>query len=411
MAIDPSVIRKDFPMYQNHVEMQGKPLVWLDNASTTFKPYPVIEAIDRYYCYETANSHRGDYDLCYQMDVKIQKAREAIASFINSEANEVVFTSGTTASLNLIAYGFAMNHLKQGDEIIISEAEHASNILPWFNVAKKTGAIIKYMPLSNDGRLTVENLEKTITSRTKFISLAHVGNVLGYVAPIKEMCALAHQHGIIFSLDGAQSVPHLETDVKELDCDFLSFSLHKMCGPTGLGVLYGKYEILKQTNPYEVGGGMNTKFYCSGDVGYLDPPMRFEAGTLNLASLSAVEATVNYLKKISISAINQHESELKRYAVEKLSKNDKLIIYNAESESGIITFNHKDVFAQDLATFLNNHGIACRSGQHCAKVLNDFLQTPATVRASLYMYNSKQDIDALAEALENGGNFLDAFFN
>lgn len=410
MGIDVKEIRKSFPMYANGIKMQGQPLVWLDNASTTFKPYPVIEAVDRYYNFETANSHRGDYDLCYQMDVEVANARKAVAKFINAKPEEIVFTAGTTASLNLIAHGYALTHLKEGDEIILSEAEHASNLLPWFKVAKQTGAVIKFMPLEKDGRMSVQSLENTFTSRTKLVSLAHVGNVLGYPEPIKEMVELAHKHGAVFSLDGAQSVPHIKTDVQDLDCDFLSFSLHKMCGPTGLGVLYGKYSMLQQTDPYELGGGMNDKIFCSGEATYLNPPTKFEAGTLNLASIVAVAPTIAFLEGVGMEAIHEHELALKKYAVEKLAGIDDLVLYNAGAESGLLTFNLKSVFAQDLATYLNSKGIACRSGQHCAKVLNDFLKTPATVRASFYLYNDEDDVDALATALKNGGNFLDAFF-
>lgn len=409
--LDPYKIRKDFPMYQNHITMQGHPLVWLDNASTTFKPYQVIEKIDYYYNYGTANSHRGDYDLCYGVDVQIMNTRKAVAKLINCEWNEVVFTAGTTASINLIASGYAKHHLKEGDEIIVSEAEHASNLLPWFDVCKATGAKLVFIELTPEGRLAPENLEKAISDKTRIVSLAQIGNVLGYLAPIKEMVKIAHQHGAVFCLDGAQTVPHIKVDVKELDCDFLSFSGHKMLGPTGIGVLYGKYDILKQTEPYEMGGGMNNKFFCTGEATYLDPPYKFEAGTQNIAGIFGLEAAVNYLLDLGMENIEEYERWLKKYAIEKLSKLDNITIYNSQSESGIVTFNIKDVFAQDAVTFLNHKGIACRSGQHCAKVLIDFLKTPATVRASFYFYNTTEDIDALVDAVKDGGNFLDAFFN
>ena len=409
--IDVKKIRADFPMYVNQIKMQNQPLVWLDNASTTFKPYSVINAVTDYYSFETSNSHRGDYDLCYRMDKQIAETREVIAKFINSDPNEVVFTSGTTGSINLVAFGYAAKFLKEGDEILLTQAEHASNVLPWFKVAEMTGCKISYIPLAEDGRLTVENLKKTITHKTKIVAVAHVTNVLGFLADAKGLAKVAHEHGAILVLDGAQSVPHKKTDVKDLDIDFLAFSGHKMCGPTGIGVLYGKYDLLKQTDPFMTGGGMNAKFDMCGEVGYLAPPMRFEAGTQHIAGILGLRKAVEYLESIGMDNIEAYESELKRYAVEELQKTGKVKIYNANSEAGIVTFNIDGVFAQDAATYLNSKGIAVRSGQHCAKILNSFLGTVATVRASFYFYTDKADIDALVEAVKTGGNFLDAYFN
>ena len=408
--IDIQKIRQDFPMYRNQVEMQGKPLVWLDNASTTFKPDCVVEAITDYYTKETSNSHRGDYDLCYNMDQKVLACRKRVASFIGAKPEEVVFTSGTTASINLVAFGYGAKHLKKGDEILLTEAEHASNVLPWFKVAEITGASIRYIPLDKDGRLTVENLRKTITKDTKIVAVAHVTNVLGYVAPIQELSAVAHEYGALLVCDGAQSVPHMKIDVKELGCDFLSFSGHKMCGPTGIGILFGRYELLDETDPYLSGGGMNVKFDLCGDVSLLPPPMRFEAGTQNLAGIVGLKAAIDYIDEIGIENIEAYEKELKQYAVSELKKTGKVTLYNEKSEAGIVTFNINGVFAQDGATFLNSRGIACRSGQHCAKMLNDYLKTVATIRASFYFYTSKEDIDALVEAVQHGEEFLDAYF-
>lgn len=406
---DLNKIRSDFPMLSKDKTMQGHPLVFLDNASTTFKPEPVIHAMDDYYVNETSNSHRGDYDLCYLADQRIEQARETIASFLHADAKEIVFTSGATDALNLVAYGYGLTHLQQGDEILLSHAEHASNLLPWFRIAELTGAKLTYVPLK-DKRITVDGVKEALTSRTKIVSLAHVGNVLGYRAPIKEIAALVHSHGAILVVDGAQSVPHIATDVRDLDCDFLAFSGHKMCGPTGIGVLYGKYDVLKETSPMQTGGGMNVKFFPSGQALYLDPPMRFEAGTLNLAGIYGLKAAVDYLRSIGMDEIEKRESELKRYAVARLKETEMVEIYNEDSEAGIVTFNIKGVFAQDAATLLNSKGIACRSGQHCAKILPEDLGTIATVRASFYFYTSEADIDALAEAVKQGGNFLDAYF-
>jgi len=409
--IDVAKIRQDFPMLRGGKKMQGHPLVWLDNASTTFKPDSVIRAVDAYYEDFTSNSHRGDYDLCYEMDQRVLAARKAIASWIHADPSEIVFTAGATASLNLVAYGYGLTHLKEGDEILVSEAEHASNVLPWYAAAKLVGAKMRMVPLTKEGRITPENLEKAMSPRVKIVSLAHVGNVLGFLAPVKELAKVAHAHGAIFVLDGAQSVPHMAVDVQDLDCDFLAWSGHKMCGPTGIGVLYGKRALLEETDPYLRGGGMNVTFDALGDASFLPPPERFEAGTQNLAGICGLKAAVDYLSSIGMDSINAYEKELKRYAVEKLKATDNCILYNEDSEAGIVTFNVKGVFAQDAATYLNSKGIACRSGNHCAKMLPCHLGTPATIRASFYFYTSKEEIDALTDAVRKGGDYLDAYFN
>lgn len=404
-------IRKQFPMLDGKKTMGGKPLIFLDNASTTFKPFSVIKAIEHYYSDVTSNSHRGDYDLCYNMDVEVEKARETVAKFINSETKEVVFTSGTSMSLNLIAYGYGAKFLTADDEILITEAEHASNVLPWFRVHELTGCKISFIPLDKEGRLTPENLKKVISKKTKLICVAHVGNVLGFIADVKALAKIAHEYGALISVDGAQSVPHIKTDVKDLDIDFLSFSGHKMCGPTGVGVLWGKFELLDKMDPFLSGGGMNAKFDMCGDVEYLNPPSKFEAGTMNLAGIIGLKAAIDFINKIGIENIHQHEESLRSYFIERAKKIDNLVIYNEHGGTGIITFNVKDIFAQDEATLLNSKGIAVRSGQHCAKILTDFLKTSATCRMSTYLYTTKEEIDAFIDALQNGGDILDAYFN
>lgn len=404
-------IRKQFPMLDGKKTMGGKPLIFLDNASTTFKPFSVIKAIEHYYSDVTSNSHRGDYDLCYNMDVEVEKARETVAKFINGETREVVFTSGTSMSLNLIAYGYGVKFLTADDEILITEAEHASNVLPWFRVHELTGCKISFIPLDREGRLTPENLKKVISKKTKLICVAHVGNVLGFIADVKALAKIAHEYGALISVDGAQSVPHIKTNVKDLDIDFLSFSGHKMCGPTGVGVLWGKYELLDKMDPFLSGGGMNAKFDMCGDIEYLNPPSKFEAGTMNLAGIIGLKAAIDFINKIGIDNIHQHEESLRAYFIEKAKKIDNLIIYNEHGGTGIITFNVKDIFAQDEATLLNSKGIAVRSGQHCAKILTDFLKTSATCRMSTYLYTTKEEIDTFIDALQNGGDILDAYFN
>lgn len=409
--IDVKEIRKDFPMLDGHVKMQGKPLIWLDNASTTLKPYPVIKAVESYYTDTTSNSHRGDYDLCAHMDGEVEKCREAVRRFIGAKkAEEIVFTSGTTGSLNLLAYGYAAKYLGPEDEILLTEAEHASNVLPWFRVHEMTGAKVNFIPLDEKGRLTLENLEKAITEHTKIVSVAEVTNVLAYNAPIKEMAKLCHSNGVILAVDGAQSVPHRKTDVLDSDIDFLSFSGHKMLGPTGIGVLYGKYDLLKKMDPFMTGGGNNAKFDMCGDASFLAPPMRFEAGTQNLEGIIGLRAAIEYLEKLGMDEIEKVEDDLKRYAVKKMEEAGGCTIYNADSEGPIVTFNVDEVFAQDAATYFNSRGIAVRSGLHCAKILMDFLGTVATIRASFYFYNTHEEIDALVDAIKHGKEFLDAYF-
>ena len=409
--IDPMKIREDFPMYVNKVTMQGQPIDWLDNASTTFKPYSVEKAVCSYYESHTSNSHRGDYDFCFQMDEKILEVRGKVAAFLNADPTEIVFTSGTTNSINLVAFGYGAKYLKPDDEILITQAEHASNVLPWFKVAEMTGCKIGYIPLEKDGRLTSESLQKAINPHVKLVCIAHVTNVLGYIAPLKEIAAICHQNGALLVADGAQSVPHIKTDVKDLDVDFLSFSGHKMLGPTGIGVLYGKFPLLQKTDPFMTGGGMNAKFDMCGDVNYLQPPLRFEAGTQNLEGIVGLGAAIDYLNKVGLDEIQAHEAMLKRYCVEELEKTGAVTIYNPLSEAGIVAFNVDGVFAQDAATYFNSKGIAVRSGQHCAKILIDFLQTVATLRASFYLYTTKEDIDRLVDAVKTcKEGYLNAYF-
>ena len=408
---DINEIRKQFPMLNNNIKMQKKPLIFLDNCSTTFKPQCVIDAEMEYYTLTTSNSHRGDYDLSVYVDNKIEETRKVISHFVNCELNEVVFTSGTTAGLNLVAFGYGLKFLKAGDEIIISEAEHASNTLPWYQVAKLTGAVVKFIPFDEQGRLTPDNLKKVISNKTKIVSIAHVGNVLGYINDVKNMAKIAHEFGAIMVVDGAQSVPHLKTDFKDLDCEFLAFSAHKMCGPTGTGALIGKYEYLLKTDPYIVGGGNNSVFDNAGNVDYRLPPAKFEAGTLNIAAILGFKKAVEFIESIGIDAIHAHDLELIKYAKDQLKDYDKFEILNPLCDNGIITFNIKGVFSQDEATLLNYNGIAIRSGEHCAKMLHSFLKTKATCRMSTYLYTSKEDIDALVNAIKNGGDILDAYFN
>ena len=397
--LDVETIKKDFPML-NGKTMNDKPLVYLDNGATTFKPKQVIETVNHFYNDITSNIHRGDYEIAYKADVAYDHCRETIAKFINCEPKEVVFTSGASASLNMAAYSCGLCKLKKDDVILITEAEHASNVLPWFRVAEKTGAKVEYIPLTQEGRISIENFEAAMDERVRIVAVASVTNVLGYIAPVKQICEIAHKYGAIVVVDGAQSVPHMPTDVKEWDCDLLAFSGHKMIGPSGVGVLYGKYQILQEMEPMMLGGGANSRFDVCGNVLLKEAPFKFEAGTPNIEGVMGLDAAAQYLMNIGMANITEYEKELHAYMTKELSKLDNVIVYNPNGDSGIVAFNVKDIFSQDAAGYLNSQGVAVRSGNHCAKILVNFLKVSDTIRASLYLYNTKADVDALIEALK-----------
>lgn len=403
-------IREDFPVLENKKKLNKK-FIYLDNAATSLKPKCVIDAISYYYEFDCANSHRGDYDTAYQVDRKVSECREHVARFINSNPNEIVFTSGTSMSMNLVAFGYGFKFLTKDDEILLTEAEHASNVLPWFKVSELTGAKIKYIPLDRDGLCSPKNLEKVITKNTKIVSIAQISNVLGYKINIKEMAKITHKYGAILVCDAAQSAPHIKIDVKELECDFLCFSAHKMCGPTGIGILYGKFDLLKKMDPFMTGGGDNARFDMCGNVAYLEPPAKFEAGTMNLSGIYGLDMALTYLENIGLDNISAYCSNLREYAIKKLKTLENVILYNENATSGIITLNVKGVFAQDESSYLNSKGICVRSGEHCAKLLRERLKVFGTIRVSLYFYNTREEVDYLVECLKNGGNYLDAYFN
>lgn len=408
--IDTEQVRKDFPMYRNGSMYGDRPLHYLDNAATTFKPRQVIEASDRYYTDICANTKRGDYALAHDADVAYDESRETVARFINADPEEVVFTSGDTMGLNFVAYGL-MPGLKKGDEIVLSWEEHASNALPWFRVAQITGASIKYVPLTEDGRIIPENLKSVVNENTKVVALASISNVLGRPLPVRELARIAHSVGAVYVDDGAQSVPHSETDVRETDVDFLCFSGHKMLGPTGIGVMYGKRERLEGLEPLFYGGEMNARFDSSCSISLSDVPDRFEAGTQNMSGAMGLAEACRYIESIGFRNIRDHERKLKRMAVDGMLANGNAVLYNADSDTGIVTFNINGVFAQDAASYLGDRGVFVRSGTHCAKILPEFLKTQATVRASMYIYNDEDDVKALVEASRHAEDFLDVFFN
>ena len=382
--------------------MLNKDIVYFDNGATTLKPKVMIDATIDYYANYTANAHRGDYDISLKVDNNYENTRLLVKEFINADSTkEIVFTSGATDSLNRIVFGYFQNILKENDEVIITKSEHASNVLPWFELAKRNKIKIKYIELTSDYKVTIDNLKKVITPNTKVISLAHVTNVIGDVRPIKEISALAHENNILLVVDGAQSVPHIAVDVKEMDIDFLAFSAHKMCGPTGVGVLYGKYELLDKLQPTVVGGGMNSTFSSDLESEYNSLPHRLEAGTPNIAGVIAFGKVISYLNNIGMDKIHKYELELKDYALSRLKENKNIIIYNENAESGIIAINYKDVFAQDLAIYLNKYNICVRAGNHCAKILKEEINVKNTCRISFYLYNTKEEIDRLIDALSN----------
>ena len=391
-------IRKDFPMINNN-----QSLIYFDSSATSFKPQCVIDAVVNYYTHENTNIHRGDYDISFKVSKEYDDTRIVIKNFINANSEkEIVYTNGASNSLNIVAYGYGLKYLKQGDVILTTQVEHASNILPWFRVAEKTGAKIEYIQLNDDATFNLDNYKKCFENKNiKIVSLPQVSNVMGYIYPIKEITRIAHEHGAIVNIDGAQSVPHIKVDVKDLDIDFLSFSSHKMCGPSGIGVLYGKYDLLESMDPEHLGGGANARFDNKGNVILKNTPEKFEAGTPNIEGVLGLKAAIEYLTNIGMENIESYGKELTKYFMDKLKNINNIEVYNVNSEAGIISFNVKGIFAQDVASYLNKNNIAVRSGNHCAKILNNIIGVNETVRASLYFYNTKQEIDKFIEVIKD----------
>lgn len=390
---------EDFPMLKQDI-------IYFDNGATTFKPKCVIDAMNDYYSNYSANAHRGDYDISYKVDVNYEGARKKVADFINAAREEVVFTSGTTDSLNMIVNGFFANYLEAGDEILITLSEHASNVLPWFRLAKTHGVKISYIELDANLHVTMNNVMNAVTPATKVISIAGITNVVGDERPIKEICKFAHENNIFVVVDGAQSVPHTKTDVKDMDCDFLAFSAHKMCGPTGVGVLYGKRELLESLEPVNLGGGMNESFDSVDEVYLKELPNRLEAGTPNIAGVLGLGAAVDYLNKIGMDNIKLYEIRLKKYLINKLKDIPHVQVINEECDSGIVAFNIDGVFAQDVAYYLNKYHICVRAGNHCAKILKNAIGVKNTVRVSLNFYNTESELDKLVELLKDKNRII-----
>ncbi len=392
--------REDFPLLNNDI-------IYLDNSATSLKPKSVIEAISDYYNNYSANAHRGDYDLSFKVDQAYENTRELVRDFINAKyLEEIVFTSGATEGLNMIVNGFFANLLEEGDEVLLTTSEHASNVLPWFRLVNKLGIKINYIPLDDNYYVTIDNVKKAITSNTKVISLAGITNVIGDARPIKEITKLAHDNNIFVVVDGAQMIPHEKVDVTDLDIDFLAFSGHKMCGPTGTGVLYGKKELLEHLEPINLGGGMNESFDNPEEIYLKSLPTRLEAGTQNFAGVIGRGAAVKYLDSIGMDKIKEQEHFLRKYLIDRLIPLKHIDIINIESDSGIVTFNVNKIFSQDVAYYLNKYNVCVRAGNHCAKNLKSSVGVTNTVRVSLYFYNTTEEIDNLVELLSNYDKIL-----
>ena len=393
--------REDFPALNDK-------LIYFDNSATSLKPKCVIDKMVEYYSDYTSNIHRGDYDNAIRTNKEYDEAREVVKDFINaSSSDEIVFTSGTTESINTIVFGYFKNILNKDDEVLITKSEHASNVLPWFVLEKMSKCTVKYIPLDENYEVTLDNVKKSITKNTKVISIAHISNVIGDIRDIESIGKIAKENNIYFVVDAAQSVSHVNIDVEKSNVSFLAFSGHKMCGPTGVGVLYGKSEYLKDLLPLKYGGGMNKSFESDKCYILKNYPTNLEAGTPPIAEVIGFKEAINYVTSIGVDNIHKHEVELKKYLLSKIENMDNIIIYNKNSESGIVTFNIKGVFAQDTSIYLNTYGIAIRAGNHCAKILKDDLGIKNTCRISFYIYNTFEEVDKLVEALKNSDKLYD----
>ncbi|HOZ54354.1 MAG TPA: cysteine desulfurase [Bacilli bacterium] len=387
-------IKKEFKMLSSN-------LIYLDNAATTFKPNIVLKEMNKYYTKYCANAHRGDYKISHIVNDLIDDSRKEVAKFINSNTNEIIFTSGTTESINIVVSSFFSNILKKGDEILTTKAEHSSLLLPLFELAKKNKLKIKYITIDKNNHVTLDNIKKEITSKTKLIALAHITNVLGDIRPVKEIGNYASKHNIYTLIDAAQSIGHIKVDIKDTNIDFMAFSAHKMYGPTGIGILFGKEKLLEKLGPYKYGGDMNASYDSNMNIEYKNIPTRLEAGTQNIVGIIGLNAAIKYINKIGIEQIYNHDKELRTYLVDKLKKIDNIKIYNPNEKTGIVTFNIDKVFCQDVAVYLDKKNVCIRAGSHCAKILHEIIKDKNTCRVSIGIYNTKKDIDILIKALEN----------
>lgn len=399
VGFDVERVRADFPTLNQ--EVNGKPLVYLDNGASAQTPQSVIDALVHFYTQDYSNIHRGVHTLSQRATQAYEDVREQVQKYINAESeNEIVFVRGTTEAINLVAYGYAGAHLQEGDEVLISGMEHHSNIVPWQLMRERKGIQLKVVPLNEDGAFSMADFEAQLTDRTKLVSVMHVSNALGTVNPIREITAMARHRGIPVLVDGAQAVPHMRVDVQDLGCDFYAFSGHKMFGPTGIGVLYGKYDLLKNMAPFEGGGDMITSVTFEKSE-FAAPPARFEAGTPNIAGVIGLGAAITYLESLDMKAAAQHEHDLLVYATERISEIEGVrIIGTAEHKVGVLSFVIEGTHPHDIGTILDQEGVAVRSGHHCAQPIMERFCVPATARASFAFYNTKEDVDALIRGLK-----------
>ena len=387
--------REDFPMLKQDI-------VYFDNGATTLKPQCVIDKMVDYYSNYTSNIHRGDYNAAIRTNYEYDSTREVVRDFVGAlDQKEIIFTKGSTEALNMIAFGFLKKNLKPGDEILINKAEHASNVLPYMVLEKEIGIKVKYVPLDENHEITVDNVLKSITDKTKVIAMAYVSNVVGDIRPIEEIVRICEDKNIYFIVDASQAVSHIEVNVEKCKMSFMAFSAHKMMGPTGVGVLYGKYNLLEKMEPLQYGGGMNQYFEEDGTYELKSIPTRFEAGTPPIAEVIGLKEAILYINKIGVNKIHEHELKLKKYLIDEMQKIDNIILYNKTSDSGIVIFNIEGVFSQDTSVYLNYYNISIRAGNHCAKMLKDDLNIKNTCRVSMYIYNTVEDVDRLLEALRN----------
>ena len=402
-ALDVSKIRQDFPILKRKIN-GNKTLVYLDNAATTQKPMSVINAICNYYMNYNSNIHRAVHQLAEEATLEYEKTREKVARFINARStDEIIFTRNATEAINLISYSWARTNIRKDDKIVLTEIEHHSNIVPWQILSLEKGSILEYVSIDDNGYLNMEDYKRHLQSnKVKLISVSHMSNVLGTIVPVNEIIKMAHDQSVPVLVDGAQSVPHMPVDVQDMDCDFMAFSAHKMLGPTGVGVLYVKREILNEMPPF-IGGGDMIKEVHKNETKYNDLPYKFEGGTPNIADVIGFGAAINYLNKIGMDKVREHEMDVTNYAIEAIAGVKGVSIYgpsNTDHRGGVVSFNIGDIHPHDLATIMNDHGIAIRSGHHCAQVLMERLDVAATSRTSFYIYNTKEEVDTFINALD-----------
>ena len=398
-----SKLKKDFPVLENNPN-----LCYLDSAASSLKPKCVIDAVDYYYNKLSCNVHRGVYGLSYEATDLYEEARNKIANFLNAEFEEIVFTRGCSQALNLVAQSYGMDNLCEGDEVITSELEHHSSHMPWFNVCKHKKAVLKYIPLTKEGRITVEAFKETLTDKTKVVALTYVSNVMGYITPIKEIIDICHQRGIIVIVDAAQAGPHMKIDVKELDCDFLALSGHKMCGPTGIGVLYGKKKLLANMEPIEFGGDMADVVDKDSQT-YKDAPYKFETGTPPIAQAIGLGKACEYLDSIGLSNISAYENMLAKKTIELLKEIPDVIIFNENTDTGVVAFNIDGVHPHDAASIYDKNNVCIRAGHHCAQLITNWLGQISTTRASFYFYNTLEDVELFVKSVKEARDFFKSF--